>query len=545
MREAELVFTGGPVITMDPDRPEADALAVASGRVVAVGREEAEPLRTSATDVVDLDGRALLPGFVEAHGHPAGMATSLAPPAVDVRPFTAPDGREVWRRIEEAAARRPGRPLFAQGIDPLLQPGLEPPTRELLDRVCADAPVVVVSNSGHVGYGNSAALAAAGIGPGTPDPEGARFVRDAAGHPTGEAQSPPAVHVLGATALAERLTPEPFLDALAWAYHEHARAGVTTVAELACDPRVVPALSLAAEDPHVAVRTRAYVIATESLAETDAPRPVPPEALFGVNGVKLWADGSPWQGTAATSFPYVDGDRAARLGLGCAHEGMNHPPERLSRLVTAFTERGWQVACHVHGDLTAEAVVAALEHAGNRVPERLRASRPRLEHCGAVSDAQLRRAARLGATVSLFPDHLRYWGDVLADDLFGKEVAARWSPARSALDAGHRISLHNDGTVTPTDPLSSVASAVTRRAERSGRVHGADQRIGVEQALCAVTAWPAWQLHLEDAVGVLRRGMRADLAVLRRDPRRLAPDRIPDEARVSATYLGGRATFSE
>ncbi|MFD8570119.1 amidohydrolase family protein [Streptomyces sp. NPDC059639] len=155
---------------------------------------------------------------------------------------------------------------------------------------------------------------------------------------------------------------------------------------------------------------------------------------------------------------------------------------------------------------------------------------------------QYARAAELGATVSLFMDHVRWWGDVLADDLYGPEVAARWMSARTAWDHGHRVSLHNDGVCTPAEPLSSVATAVTRRST-SGRVHGADQALTVEEALRAVTVNAAWQLHMEDHIGMLRPGMRADFAVLNQDPHTVPADRLREDMHVTGTFLSGRRTW--
>lgn len=137
---------------------------------------------------------------------------------------------------------------------------------------------------------------------------------------------------------------------------------------------------------------------------------------------------------------------------------MNYGTDELTALVAAFTAQGVPVTCHVYGDVTFEAVPHAYEKAVADDPRRLPAHRPLLEHCGAVTAGQYRRAARLGATVILFMDHVRWWGDVLADDLFDPDVAACWMAARSALDVGHRISLHNDGICSLTDPLSSVAT---------------------------------------------------------------------------------------
>ncbi|MFC9535693.1 amidohydrolase family protein [Streptomyces sp. NPDC056975] len=151
-------------------------------------------MRGPGTDVVDLARQALLPGFVEAHGHPTIMGLALAPPAVDIRPFTVPTGREVYERLRTAVAAAPGRPVAAYRIDLLLQRDLAPPTRTLLDEIRPHAPVVVISNSGHAEYANTVALRLADVTAATPDPPGARFVRDDYGEPTGEAHESAAEH---------------------------------------------------------------------------------------------------------------------------------------------------------------------------------------------------------------------------------------------------------------------------------------------------------------------------------------------------------------
>lgn len=545
----ELVFTGGPVLTMDPARPRAEALAVRDGRITAVGsRDEVLRLRGRTTEVVDLAGRALLPGFVEAHGHPVMLALAVAPPAVDVRPFTVPTGALAMDRIRAAvAAAAPGEPVCAYGVDPLLQRDLTPPTRASLDALRPDAPLVVVANSGHAAWANSAALRAAGITRDTPDPAGARFLRDASGEPTGEAHEGAAVEALLWVVAGDRLKPDRLAAALDWSYAEHARVGITTVADLATEPRFLPALQAAARRPGAAVRVRSYLIGTPELAADPGRRfagHAPAKELFGVSGMKLWADGTAWEGTVATSFPYLDSPATRAMGPGrCDHAPMNYTPDHLAELATAFTAQGYPVACHVHGDVTFDAVLAAYTRAAAADPEAFRALRPRMEHCGAVTPAQYRAAAGLGATVSLFMDHLRWWGDVLADDLFGPEVADRWMAVRSAWDAGHRVSLHNDGMCSPTDPLASVATALTRRTPASGRIHGTAERLTLDEALLAVTAHPAWQLHLDGETGSLRPGLRADLTVLARDPYTVPAAQLPEEAQVMATYLGGRPTW--
>lgn len=544
---ADLIFTGGPIVTVDPRQPRAEALAVEDGRIKAVGTlDDVLWYRRPETYVVDLAGRALLPGFVEAHGHPTLMAMALAPPAVDIRPFTVPDGAGVLEEIRRAAAEaEPGTPLCFYGADVLLQADLTPPTRAELDELAPDNPVVVVANSGHAAYANSAMLAEAGIDRDTPDPPGAAFVRDADGAPTGEGRESGAVALLMAPST--RAGGTRFPVNMRWAYGELARAGFTTVTDMAYGGNLHDRLARLADDPDCKVRLRAYEVGTPPLARApghhlDAPPGAGP--LFAQIGMKLWADGSPWQGNIATSFPYLSTAATRRLGLEPGHHGgLNHGPEELAALAVAFVRQGYQLACHVHGDVAIDAVLDAYEQALAKeedAPAPPVDARPRLEHCGAMTREQFARAADLGATVSLFPEHLYYWGDALADDLFGEDHAAEWMSARSALDAGLRISFHNDGTVTPPNPLGNMAAAITRTT-RSGRVLGPAERITPEEALRAQTIDAAWQLHLEEEIGTLTQGKQADLVVLDANPLDVPPESLR-EINVVATYLGGRQT---
>lgn len=546
---ADLIFTGGPIVTVDARRPRAEALAVADGRIAGLGTHDdvLREHRTPETYVIELAGRALLPGFVEPHGHPTLMAMALAPPAVDVRPFTVPTGAEVIDAIRrETAAAEPGAPLCFYGIDVLLQAGLTPPTRAELDELAPENPVVVVADSGHAAYANSAMLEAAGISADAQDPPGATFARDDDGEPTGEGRGAGAVALLMAPATSAAGTRFPVN--MRWAYGELARAGFTTVTDMAYGANLRNRLALLADDPDCKVRLRAYESGRAAPARDPGHRlDERPGAgpLFAQIGMKLWADGSPLQGTIATSFPYLDTDATRALGLGPGHQGaLSQDPEELADLAVAFARQGYQLACHVHGDVAVDAVLDAYERALAKEDDTAEPqvdTRPRLEHCGAMTAEQFARAAGLGATVSLFPAHLYYWGDVLADDLFGEERAASWMAARSALDAGLKISLHNDGTVTPPDPLGNISTAVTRMT-RGGRVLGPGERITVEEALRAQTLDAAWQLHLEDEIGSLAEGKRADLVVLAADPLDCAPEAIRHIG-VIATYLGGRQTY--
>ncbi|ATL69193.1 amidohydrolase [Nocardia terpenica] len=540
---ADLIFTGGPVVTVAPGAPEVEALAVTRGRISAIGTSaEVMALRGTATQVVHLNGRALLPAFVEPHSHPTEIAEALAPPAVDVRPFTVPTGAGVMRKLTDTVAvTPPGEPILLYGIDELLQPDLELPTAQRLDVLAPKNPVVLVANSGHAAYGNTAAFAAAGISKDTPNPEGAQFVHGPDGELTGEVLE--AAAVLALTAPFGKRVQAKMADNVRWAYAQLAAAGIATTSEHAHSAEFTHLFDTLASEPNCKLRVRAYEMGAPHLADDKGHRPGERpggDKLFAQIGMKLWADGSPWQGNIDTTFPYLTDPATARMGLGPHHHGgMNYTPQQLTQLAEAFAGQGWQLSCHVHGDAAIDIVLDAYEKAmsGRSGDHRLR-----LEHCGAMRPDQFDRANRLGATVSLFMEHLYYWGDVLIDDLFGPDKGAQWMSAKSALDAGLRISFHNDGIVTPPDPIGNIATAVTRAAKGSGRILAPEQRIDIDAAIKAQTLDAAWQLYLDHEVGSLEKGKYADLVMLSANPRTTPPTKLRDLT-VEATYLMGRQTY--
>jgi predicted amidohydrolase YtcJ len=284
------------------------------------------------------------------------------------------------------------------------------------------------------------------------------------------------------------------------------------------------------------VRTRLYEMSDASLAATVGVDNG--DDLLKQVGIKIWVDGSPWVGNIYSSFGYLDTWATEALGLEPGHQGKpNYTEGQLRDIASAYFPEGWQLACHVHGDLAVDMALNVYEHVLRSAPRENH--RLRLEHCGAMTAAQFRRAAELGVTCSLFVGHIYYWGDVLTDGLFGPEYGAHWMRAGSAFESGMPVSFHNDCPVTPEEPLRNIQVAVTRRS-RTGTVHGDSERVAMDQAIRAQTIHAAHQLFAEDIVGSLTPGKYADLVVLSTDPR-VTDDELPT---VLSTYLAGRPTYS-
>lgn len=532
MDAADLVIRG-TVLTVNEAQPTAEALAVSDGRIAAVGnRADIDAFIAPGTQVLDLGEGCVLPGLIEAHGHPLMEAVVLSGRMLDIRPVTIGDPDTVVALIRREVAARGPEGVYAIGWDPLLQCGLPQPTLAWLDTVAPQHPLVIVHNSGHQAYFNTAAARRAGLSRDTPDPDGARYGRDTDGELDGTAEETGALLPL----LSEVMAPGDYPAMLRAECARLNRAGLTTCSEMAFSPGFRPLVEQLRGE--LTVRLRTYEISNPALT-TDAA-PGDGDDMARQIGIKIWVDGSPWVGNIDVSFPYLDTDATRAIGVApgsCGHA--NYTAEQLTRIVDAYFPLGWQLACHVHGDNGVDTILDVYADVLARHPRP--DHRLRLEHVGAIRPDQLRRAAALGVTCSMFVDHLHYWGDVLVDGLFGPEHGSRWMPAASAVAAGMRISLHNDPPVTPEEPLRNISVAATRVAP-SGRVLAPGERLTVDQAIRAQTLDAAWQLFADDVIGSLEVGKYADLVVLSADPRSVAPEAVAD-LEVRATYLAGRQVY--
>jgi predicted amidohydrolase YtcJ len=532
MPPADLVIRG-TVLTVDERQPTAEALAASGGRIVAVGaRSEVESWIGPTTQTIDIGDGCVMPGLVEAHGHPLMEAIVLSDRMVDIRPVTLRDPDAVVAAIRDEVAVRGSEGAYLNGWDPLLQPGVPEPTFDWLNEVAPDSPLVIIHNSGHKAFFNRAAAQRTGLTRDTPDPKGSRYGRDANGDLDGTAEETAAVFSL----LTGAIEPSDYPAMLRAELNRLNRAGLTTCSEMAFAPAFRPVLERMHDD--ITVRLRVYEISNAEL--TTGMTPDNGDDLVRQVGIKIWVDGSPWIGNIDLSFPYLDSDATRTIGVtpgSCGHA--NYTREQLTEIVHTYFPQGWPMSCHVQGDAGVDTILDIYEETLRRWPRD--DHRLRLEHVGAIRDEQLQRAHDLGVTCSIFVDQIHYWGDLIVDGLFGPEHGNRWMPCGSALATGMRISLHNDPPVTPEEPLRNISVAATRTAP-SGRVIGPEQRITVEQAIRAQTIDAAWQLFADDVIGSLEVGKYADLVVLSADPRAVPPEQVAD-LEVRATFLAGTQVY--
>lgn len=546
---AELVFLGDHIATMDPDTEGAEGVAVRGDTIVAVGpRAEIARRIGPATRVVELGERALLPGFIDAHGH-LGMVMLLVD---DLNVSSPPVGS--MKSIEDIVAalrariaeRRPVPGEFVVGYgydDSLLAEGRHP-TREDLDRASATTPIVLLHVSGHLAAANSAALAAIGVDAETPDPAGGVIRRRAGSRePSGVLEEAAVAPALAGQA--EVFTsPQKFAAALEQALAYHARFGITTVQDGASAPAMVNGLRAIAANAPLVLDVAAYL-------REESPATATPIAEIGyakryvgglrVAGVKFVLDGSPQGRTAWMTRPYREGPP----GSGADYRAYPTIDPAFYRARAAeLVQAGIPFIAHANGDAAIDLMIEGVEGA---VAKARRAGKPVPDHRSVAIHAQLTRPdqldrmKRLGIVPSFFAAHPFFWGDWHRKS-FGDARALAISPLHSAAVRGLRYTIHNDAPVVPPDVLRLVEIAV-RRETRSGFVLGKDERATVEEALRAVTLDAAYAYFEEDRKGSLSPGKRADFVVLSGDPRRVLTDRI-DELEVLETWVRGRAVYS-
>ena len=540
----DTILKASTIITMDEARPRARAIGIdsATGRITAIGSVGEVQAFAPGVAVTDLGDTVLMPGFVEPHSHPllSGMATQE--PAYWVSPNV---GVQTWDDVKAIFAKAdkdtpPDQPLVFNGVDRLLQQA-PLPTREVLDPLFPTRPVVVIDNSGHGIYFNTATVKLMGWpdGKAPADPVGGSFGREADGVTSNGTAFESGALMMVAAAVLPKAIPHP-LHSGALFYKLMAQCGVTSTSEHTYNTGQYGAYAALASVPGCPLRLHLYHMSIEADAAADISF-ADPELVRKV-GIKLWADGSPWLGNVAISFEYLDNPttRTAQIELGPRGEPeMNYTRAQLDAVLDELVPAGYQMAFHCNGDVGFDVVLDAYARALVKFNLLGSDHRWRVEHLGAARRDQFERAAALGVTCSLSPFQYIYWGDLLDGVMFDPEYGAQWQRTRDAFEAGVRPSYHNDGSVSPPNQILNVAHTVMRTTI-NGTVHGANQAVSLHDALKAITINGAYQLQRDHEIGSLAVGKYADLVELSADIYTVPVDQIVEKVTVLGTWLGGR-----
>lgn len=536
---ADTIFVGGHILTMDPKNPTVEAVAVRGSGITIVGkRDEAMKHHGVGTKIVELQGKTLLPGFIDAHGSISNMAARLdrvnlsPPPLGPVRSIA--DIQNELRKAMSARPILPGRWLVGDGYDQSQLVDKRAPTREELDAVSKDVPIALFQATRAEMTANSPALAAAKITAETPDPQGGTIVRRAGSQePTGVVQQRAALVLRGAIPEApmdERLT---MLDR---AQDVYASFGVTTAKDGGTTATDIAMFNQAVLGGRLKIDVVAFPIAEEAERASVAQSLGVYRGNFKIGGFELVVDGSVSTKTAFLGEPYATPPE----GKGADYRGMaeHTDPVLAQYLRTAFSRR-LQVVAHVSGDGAVDHFLEGVATAMKFVPKSSD-HRPVLVGGQVITEAQLARMKELSVTPSFFAAETYFWGDV-DRGILGADRANRLVPAQSAVQHGLHVTFANESPVAPPDILGAMWAATTRTT-RTGETLGADQRVAVDVALRAVTSEAAWQSREEDRKGMLKTNLAADFVILSANPLEVGPDGLK-KIEILETIKGGKTIY--
>jgi predicted amidohydrolase YtcJ len=524
---ADLILTNARIYTADDTRPVVEAVAVAGGRVLFAGNASgAMALKGAATRVLDLGGRTVIPGMVDAHAHVSGLGDALH--IVDLTGTTSYD--EVVARVAERAKRTPrGQWVLGRGWDQNAWGDTRFPTHDKMSVAVPDNPVYIVRVDGHAGLANSKAMQAAGVNAATQDPSGGHIERTADGSPAG-------VFVDNAQGLVRRAIPRQTRDevktSIVDAVHEAQRWGLTGAHDAGAGETELGVYEELAKSGQL--KFRIYAMISDNAATIDAWFKRGP-LMDGYNGtlwvrsIKLYADGALGSRGAALLEPYSDDPK--NIGL------LVSAPAHIQEMATKALKAGFQVNTHAIGDRGNRLVLDAYEAALKAVPTA--DHRFRVEHAQILNYDDIPRFASLGVIPSMQASHQTsdmYWAGARLG--VGRLLGAyAW---RSLLNTGVVVPNGSDFPVEKVNPLISFHSAVSRQDARDWPPGGwyPAERMTREEALRSMTIWPAFAAFQEKVLGSLTPGKYADFVVLDQDIMRCPPELIL-RAKVLQTWVGG------
>jgi hypothetical protein len=524
---AELIIFNGTIHTLDSSSPNAEAIAVSNGKILAVGSlEDVEATAHSNTRRINLEGRTLVPGFNDAHIHlwKVGM---LLTGMIDTRAAVTPTIPAIVEAFRARASQVPsGRWLTGRGYHESTLPEHRHPTRAELDSASTAHPIQLIHTSAHAAVVNSRALELAGISRDTPDPVGGEIERDAHGEPTGLLRET-AMGLINA--IIPPPTPDEFEAAVLAASKVCLRLGITSITDPGIDHDQVAVYRALKEDRRLPLRANVMAL---RYASDNRKLPLPDRyesEWLRVDTVKLFADGGLSSASAALSVPYPGTDKR---GLP------RYSDEQMRALIWDIHRAGLRAAVHAIGDEAIGQVLNAVEYASGRLVSRLR---HRIEHFGLPSAQHMKQARHRVSVVpqlvfihALGDSFLEYTPEALSSQVY---------PLRTMYEAGLMIALSSDAPVVPDfNPLLGMRAAADRLS-RSGKPVLPEQALGVAETLRMYTLNGAIVAGEETLKGSVSPGKVADFAILSGDPIRAPVERLTD-LKVEQTILNGQVVYS-
>jgi len=576
----ETLYSGGDIVTMAGPAPRyVDALLVKDGKIAFAGSKTEALKRAPEAKKIDLYGKTLLPGFIDGHGHIVDYtlrweAPDLSPPPVGDVKSVADIQAKLTKFIADTRAT-PETLVVSQGYDDGLIAEKRHPTRDDLDNVSADIPIVVIHSSGHLVVANSAALRKVGYTRDTKDPPGGLIRRTADGTPNGVLEEKAAYPFIPLIKPPGRETQLRYFDEIqAW----YASFGITTAQDGLSNPNNLALLRDAAKQDRLILDVVSYPMWTllskvltgeqklegvevyppgsqtsnagREFANDTSVKAKPDlqdarkarvkigvyEGRLKIGGVKISADGSPQGKTAYMTKPYVrppEGQPTSYRAYPVVEQ------DELDRWLDASYKYGVQIITHTNGDAAVDELIAAVRKA--RAKHGGRDMRPVAIHAQFARRDQIDAMKQNGIVPSFFSAHAYFWGDWHINETMGRDRAFGLSPMAYASSKGLPYSNHTDSPVVPPDMMMLTWTAVNRLS-RSGVVVGPNERATPYVALKALTDWAAYQYFEEKTKGTLEAGKRADLVILSNNPLRVDPAVIKDIS-VIETIKDGKTIY--
>ena len=540
---ADNIYVGGDIITVNELQPTAEAIAVKGGRIMAVGyRDEVMKLKGKNTGVIDLKGQTMLPGFIDPHGHvfntgvQAVSANLLPRPDGEVNDIAALQAQlTAWATQNKNLVDKYGW-IIGFGYDDAQLKEQRHPTRDDLDKVSVDKPIVVIHQSGHLGSMNSKALQIAGVTAQAKDAQGG-VIRRKPGSREPDGVLEEAAFFGPFFGLMSKLSPEANQALFAAGVNLYKRFGYTTAQEGRASAGSVAAMSKVAKAGKLDIDVVAYPDISIDAQLIKAPLwSKDYRNHFRIGGAKITLDGSPQGKTAWLSQPYFkvpEGQKADYKGYA------QFTDEQTNAFFDQAFKNNWQILAHVNGDAAVDQMINAVSLAEKKYGKADR--RTVAIHGQTAREDQIESFRQLGIIPSLFPMHTFYWGDWHNDSVLGAERANNISPTGWVMKRGMVFTSHHDAPVAMPDAMRVLGATVTR-VTRSGKVLGAEHRVTPLVAIKAHTLWSAYQHFEEKSKGSLEVGKLADFVILDKNPMVIDPMEITN-VKVMETIKEGKSVF--
>ena len=535
IEEADLIISSNKVILMtEKESAQPLSVAIKNKKIIWIGSHE--DAKNIQGEHVDFGNQAVLPGFIDAHGHASylAFATQVAniasPPVGKINNIQ--DLQTELKNFIQDSGLQPGEWLMGLGYDDSLLAEQRHPTKDDLDEVSTEHPIYLIHVSAHLGAANSLGLSLANINSKTQDPPGGKIRRyENSLEPNGVFEET-AAYPLQQLAMSAYKDP---IGSVKKAMEIYARNGITTAQDGASSLETIGLMQAADAQSMINIDVISYPIGQNGLDENLN------ELNFGsytgrvkVGGIKLILDGSPQGKTAYLTEPYYKPPHNESK----SYKGYPLIPQtEVSEWVKKYADLNIPIMAHANGDAAADMLIKAVTDADIASDHRTV-----MIHAQTVREDQLDKMKELGIIPSYFSTHTFYWGDWHRDSVFGPDRAMRISPTKSTLERDMPFTVHNDAPVVPPDMIRLLWST-TNRLTRSGKVLGPNQRISTYDALKAITINAAYQHFEDDIKGSIEVGKLADLVVLSADPLSIPSESLLD-LQIISTFSHGKEIFS-